>query len=91
MVSPIISQLNEEDELIIFTDLLGGSVNSEMMNYLSRPHTHLIAGANYALILEMILQTSEYMTKEEIEEMIEKFRSQMAYVNNIIPQKDEGD
>lgn len=91
MVNPIISKLSKEDELIIFTDLLGGSVNSEMMHYLNRPHTHLIAGANYGLILEMVLQTSEYLTKEEIEEMIQKFRNQMAYVNNIVPQKEEGD
>lgn len=91
IVDPIISKLHKEDELIILTDLLGGSVNSEMMKYLVRPHTHLIAGFNYALVLELIMQPPQYLTKEEIEDIIIKSRQQMAYVNSIKAQKEDGD
>lgn len=91
IVSPIVSKLDKEDELIIITDLLGGSVNREMMKYLSRPHTHLIAGFNYGLILELIIQTAEYLTKEEIEKIIEKSRRQMAYVNSLETRMEDGD
>ena len=41
------SQLCEEDELIILTDMPGGSVNQLMMRYLCRPQTHLISGINF--------------------------------------------
>lgn len=91
VVRPFISSLDKEDELIILTDLLGGSVNSEMMKYIKRPHTHLIAGFNYSLILELVLQTSDYMTREEIQTSIEKARMQMTYVNSIEAKVDEGD
>ncbi|KAA5806024.1 PTS sugar transporter subunit IIA [Thermoanaerobacterium thermosaccharolyticum] len=91
IVNPIISKLHKDDELIILTDLLGGSVNTEMMKYLSRPHTHLIAGFNYSLILELVTQTSQYLTKEEIEEIIKKSRQQMAYVNSLKTHKENGD
>ena len=91
MVKPIISKLGQEDELVIITDLLGGSVNNEMMQYLSRPHTHLIAGFNYCLILELVTQGSEYLTEEKIEDIIEKSREQMAYVNAIKTKMDDED
>lgn len=91
MVKPIISKMGYEDELVIITDLLGGSVNNEMMQYLRRPHTHLISGFNYCLILELVTQSSEYLTKEKIEDIVQKSREQMAYVNIIEANKDEGD
>jgi len=91
IANPIIEKLDKDDELIILTDLLGGSVNREMMQYLSRPHTHLIAGFNYGLILELVIQTSQYFTKEEIEGIIKKSRQQMAYVNSLQTEKEDGD
>lgn len=91
IVNPIVEKLNKDDELIIITDLLGGSVNREMMQYLSRPHTHIIAGFNYALILELVIQSSEYLTKEDVEVIIEKSRQQITYVNSLQTEKEDGD
>lgn len=49
----------EEDELIIVTDMFGGSVNNEFMKYISRPNIHLIAGLNLPLLLELILNQED--------------------------------
>ena len=54
-----------EDEVILLSDLYGGSVNQVMYLYLNRPHTTLIAGVNLALVLE--LSVRESVTKEELQ------------------------
>ena len=64
------SQLCEEEELIILTDMPGGSVNQLMMQYLSRPHTHLISGINLNLVLTLILNAEEADTSALIHHAI---------------------
>ena len=47
------AQTAENDQVIMMSDLLGGSVNTEMYKRLTRPNTYLIAGVNLALVLEI--------------------------------------
>lgn len=58
-----VDRLEPEDELIVVTDVYGGSVNNEFMKYIERPGFYLIAGLNLALLLELIagmnMETSE--------------------------------
>ncbi len=42
----IIDALCDDEELIVTTDIFGGSVNNEFMKYLSKSNIHLIAGVN---------------------------------------------
>ena len=44
----------EGDQVIMLSDLLGGSVNTEMYKHLTRPNTYLIAGVNLGLVLELV-------------------------------------
>lgn len=45
--------LAQEDQLIVLTDILGGSVNQCMIPYLSRPNTIIITGFNFPMLLEL--------------------------------------
>lgn len=67
-----------EDEVILLSDLYGGSVNQVMYLYLNRPHTTLIAGVNLALVLE--LSVRESVTKEELQKLVEQSRTMLRIV-----------
>lgn len=57
-----------EDLVIIFTDIIGGSVNNLAIPYLSRPNTWIFSGFNLAMILSLISLT-ENPSEEEIREL----------------------
>ena len=69
------ADVHEGDQVVLLSDLYGGSVNSVMYTYLNRENTYLIAGINLALVLE--LATREAVTKEELEELVISSREMM--------------
>ena len=68
---------NAEDEVIILTDVYGGSVNQACMN------SHLITGMNLALVLQIIMM-EEKEGSEAFGAMIEEARMQIVYVNEVM-------
>lgn len=42
------------DELIVITDLFGGSVNNEFLQYINQPNFYLIAGLNLPFLIELV-------------------------------------
>ena len=44
-----------EDQVILLSDMYGGSVNSIMYTFLDRPNTKLIAGVNLALVIGLVV------------------------------------
>lgn len=71
-----------EDDILVFTDLLAGSVNRELMLYVGE-RVHIIAGFNLPLLLECLLSDVEW-TKEWIAESIKMACSQIVYVNQLM-------
>lgn len=70
--------LSPEEEVIMLSDLYGGSVNQKMYLYLQRPKTYLVAGVNLAFIIELCLQASASST--QLQEMVENARSLLKVV-----------
>ncbi len=70
-----------EEEVIIFTDIYGGSVNQACMKYISRPKTYLLTGMNLALLLQIVMMGEEKEGSEVFQSIIEEARTQMIYVN----------
>lgn len=70
--------VGEDDQVLLLSDLYGGSVNSVMYTYLTKPNTTLVAGVNLALVLE--LSVRESISKEELEELVEMSRTMMKVV-----------
>lgn len=50
-----IHSIPTEDEIIACSDLLGGSVNNELMNYINREKFYLITGMNLPLLMNLFL------------------------------------
>lgn len=69
-VEAVFAGLDADTEVLVFTDLLGGSVNRAFLPYLSREHTHLIAGMFLGIVLDLALRPPEYLTAEDIDEAL---------------------
>lgn len=70
--------IGESDQVILLSDLYGGSVNQEMYLYLDHPQTRLIAGVNLALVLELCMR--EEITDDELDHIISQSRSALRRV-----------
>lgn len=88
---PVLDQITEDDELIIFTDLLGGSVNNIMIREALRPNVHLVSGFNLPLLIEIILADTDTPVEEVIASAILNAKEQMAYVNKLIEIQQQND
>lgn len=81
-----LGEINEDDEYIIFTDMLGGSVNQEAVKYLQYPNVYVITGMNLPIVLSVVLSLSSYEKVDEdvIRSSIEDAKSQIVYVNDVM-------
>lgn len=82
--------VNDNDEVILLSDLYGGSVNNEMMLHLNQANTRLVTGVNLALVLELACKQS--VTDEQLKEIIEQSRTVLTQVvvdENIAVEQDE--
>lgn len=75
------AKVDSSDQVIMMSDLVGGSVNQIMFRYLGRENTMLISGINLALVLEIAADCSE-MSKERIQAIIEEARKAMILVED---------
>lgn len=82
--------VSDEDEVIIFTDIMGGSVTQKLMPYCRRTNVHLITGFNLSVILEIMFM-SEPILKEDVINVVLKCRNQLIYVNTIKDHKGESE
>lgn len=78
---------NEGDELVIVTDLLGGSVNNEMSQYRRVPNVHIIAGMNAALVLNLVLGDGNI--EDLIAESIQAAKEQISYMEKDCASEEE--
>lgn len=67
-----------EDTVLLLSDLYGGSVNSVMYTYLTKPNTKLVAGVNLALVLDLAVR--EEISDEELADLVEQSRSMLRIV-----------
>ncbi|NSW26112.1 PTS N-acetylglucosamine transporter subunit IIBC, partial [Enterococcus faecalis] len=80
-----LKDFSKDEQIFVFTDLLGGSVNQEFVKQLSESKIELITGVNLPLIITIILQLGENkLSKESIHEAIEEARNQLIYVNDYL-------
>lgn len=69
----------QEDQKILLSDMYGGSVNSIMYPFLSRPNTTLIAGVNLALVIGLLLG-GEPLDPDTIKMVVEQSREALQIV-----------
>ena len=65
------SEISDEDQVIVCTDLMGGSVNQKIVPYAQKKNVFLIAGFNLPLLLELAMNEDK-VTEEELLDSIEE-------------------
>jgi mannose/fructose-specific phosphotransferase system component IIA len=88
-LAAVLSNITADDELVIFTDLLGGSVNNIMMREALKQNVHIVSGFNLPLLIEIIMGDTSAPVMEVIEEAIANAKEQMVYVNKLITQQND--
>lgn len=83
----IIEELSLKGEVLVFTDLFGGSVNNILMKLL-KPNVYLFSGMNLPLVLNAVLSETE-----DINELIIKLKkentSSIVYCNDFVVDDEE--
>ena len=79
----VVSSIAEGDEMIVVTDIFGGSVNNEFIKYLDHQGMYLISGLNLPLLIELVL-SQENDTEKMISEIISQMSKQICYCNRLV-------
>ncbi len=67
LVKDALNNFNQDDDIIVCTDLFGGSVNNEFMKYMDTNNYYLITNVNLPLLLQLFLSP-----EEDTEKMIQE-------------------
>ncbi len=79
-INEFYQQVDESDQVILLSDLVGGSVNQMMYPYAARKDTILISGINLALVLELAAAADQPITDEMIDQTIAMSQTMMQRV-----------
>lgn len=69
------------EQVVICSDLKGGSANQTMVPMLARPNTFLISGMNLSLVMQ--LQMEDEVTPETLHGIMDLARQDMVLVNEL--------
>jgi len=83
-IQNVLKQINPEDELIVFTDLMGGSITNQILQFGLKENVYILAGVNLPLLLDILLADPETPVCKVIETGLENAREQMVFVNKLI-------
>lgn len=85
--------LAPEDEALLLSDLMGGSVNNVMTEYLRHPRTRLVTGINLAFLIEVMARGA--LGDAELAEIIDQSREGLREVRldavGAVPANDPAD
>lgn len=87
-VEAMVEELGPDDELVLVTDVLGGSVNTEAAQFSRVPRVHVVTGMNLGLVLSLVLGEGTD-TAGLIDECLEGARAQLVRVVPDQPDDDE--
>ncbi|HEV2481161.1 MAG TPA: hypothetical protein VGS79_15920 [Puia sp.] len=87
-LSRLLQGAGVEEEWVVFTDLLGGSITNQVLRVMAglpgHDAIHIVAGVNLALVIEVVLGDRETPVTELLPEAVSRAREQLVYVNGII-------
>lgn len=85
----ILQQITDEDELIVFSDLLGGSITNQVLRTALKANIHIVSGFNLPLLIDIIMADHDTPVQVVIDTAIGNARDQMVYVNKLITSNKE--
>jgi fructoselysine/glucoselysine PTS system EIIA component len=83
----VLQSVGSDDELIVFTDLAGGSITSQAVQFALKDNVYIVSGINLPLLLEVVLADPDAPVTDVIETAISNAREQIIFVNKLIEPK----
>jgi fructoselysine and glucoselysine-specific PTS system IIA component len=83
-IKGILEKVNNRDELVVFTDILGGSITNQILQHSQKSNVHVISGFNLPLIIDIMLADTQAPINEVIGTAIDNAKEQMVYVNKLL-------
>lgn len=80
VISAYLDKQSENDQIILMSDLLGGSVNQIMSLYAQRNNVVLIAGVNLAFVLEIVASGDQHLNLDQIDDLVINSRNALCRV-----------
>lgn len=80
-IKRVLEKIPPGSEVIIFTDLFGGSVNNACLSGKGDHDYHLIAGINLCLLLSVLTAPADEPLEQTIESAIRTAKDQIVYCN----------
>ena len=91
VVAELFASFDDEDEVIVLVDMMGGSVYQKFYPYMSDT-VHVICGMNLPMALSLVLAPEdERLTSEKVEQVLMDCKNQLVYVNKMAASVDEDD
>jgi fructoselysine/glucoselysine PTS system EIIA component len=85
----ILTQVTEHDELVVLTDILGGSITNQILQHCLRPNVYVVSGVNLPLVIDVMLADAATPIEEVISTAIENAKEQMVFVNKLLTGQNE--
>ena len=91
VVAELFASFDDEDEVVVLVDMMGGSVYQKFYPYMSEK-VHVICGMNLPMALSLVLAPEdECLTSEKVEQVLMDCKNQLVYVNKMAASVDEDD
>ena len=90
-INEVMDQVNDNDELIVFCDILGGSITNQVLQHALRSNVHVVSGFNLPLLIEILMADTETPVVEVITSAIDNAKEQMTYVNKLLTAQKQND
>lgn len=91
VVAELFASFDDEDEVVVLVDMMGGSVYQKFYPYMS-DKVHVICGMNLPMALSFVLAPEdECLTSEKVEQVLMDCKNQLVYVNKMAASVDEDD
>lgn len=82
-------QLQDNDQLIMLSDIENGSANQLLFKHLERPKTVLFTGVNLPLLLQLFLIGNKELSDSDLKKILEESRTAIKLFQNIEQDEDE--
>lgn len=76
--------LRPGDELIVLTDLMGGSITNQVLRSVDLATTVVLSGVNFPLLIDLVMSDPEVPTAEVVASALSVAREQLVHVNTLL-------
>lgn len=89
-VNEFLATCADGEQVVICSDLLGGSPNQNVMPLVQRPNTWLVTGMNLALVMQLAMCDGD-VDRNQLEQIVDKSREAIVIANDLTFGMDEDD